>query len=69
MRPGDAIFQGQEGLPTWAVTLIRELGKGGKEASPVARGFQVQRVLVDVPQMTERARSCRTGPHRSKFVS
>ncbi len=23
MRPGDAVFQGQEGLPTWAVTLIR----------------------------------------------
>src|ERR1035441_8916048 len=34
MRPGDAVFQGQEGLPTWVVTLIRELGRGGKEASP-----------------------------------
>lgn len=34
MRPGDAVFQGQEGLPTWAVTLIRELRRGGKEASP-----------------------------------
>jgi hypothetical protein len=34
MRPGDAVFQGQEGLPTWAVTLIRELGRGGKETSP-----------------------------------
>jgi hypothetical protein len=34
VRPGDAVFQGQAGLPTWAVTLIRELGRGGKEASP-----------------------------------
>ena len=34
MRPGDAVFQGHEGLPTWTVTLIRELGRGGKEASP-----------------------------------
>lgn len=32
MRPGDAMFRGQEGLPTWAVTLVRELISGAKEA-------------------------------------
>ena len=25
MRPSDTIFQGQESLPTWTVTLVREL--------------------------------------------
>jgi hypothetical protein len=34
MRPGDAIFLGQERLPTWGITLVRELTNGGKEVSP-----------------------------------
>ena len=34
MRPGDTVFRGHDALPTWAITLIRELVSGGKEASP-----------------------------------
>ena len=34
MRPGDTVFEGQDTLPTWAITLVRELVGGGKEAPP-----------------------------------